>query len=144
MLASECCAAPIYDAVVPSTPGRILDKKLVDAYLGRNISSEVEGGQFRRTTGCAELSYDGETRSWWRELPDGGTFAFAPDHFLRNFKDDWQSMQASEGLKFSVDPPALAHFVGAGAPSTGSAKPRCHSTAAESDTVTSGPACICR
>ena len=118
VLASECCAAPIYDAVVPSTPGRILDKRLVDAYLGRNISSEVEGGQFRRTTGCAELSYDGETRSWWRELPDGGTFAFAPDHFLRNFKDDWQSMQASEGLKFSVDPPALAHFVGAGAAST--------------------------
>ena len=97
VLASECCAAPIYDAVVPSTPGRILDKRLVDAYLGRNISSEVEGGQFRRTTGCAELSYDGETRSWWRELSDGGTFAFAPDHFRRNFKDDWQSMQASEG-----------------------------------------------
>ena len=118
VLASECCAAPIYDAVVPSTPGRILDKRLVDAYFGRNISSEVEGGQFRQTTGCAELSYDGETRSWWRELPDGGTFAFAPDHFLRNFKDDWQSMQASEGLKFSVDPPALAHFVGAGAAST--------------------------
>ena len=118
VLASECCAAPIYDAVVPSTPGRILDKRLVDAYLGRNISSEVEGGQFRRTTGCAELSYDADTRSWWRELPDGGTFAFAPDHFLRNFKDDWQSMQASEGLKFSVDPPALAHFVGAGAAST--------------------------
>ena len=38
------------------------------------------------------------------QIEKAGQFG-APDHFLRNFKDDWQSMQASEGLKFSVDPP---------------------------------------
>ena len=124
VLASECCNREIYALAQPST-AEIINKSVVDSFLGRNVRSS--------NNNCDEMNYDGHLSgeahtsfgnagalvhlSLYKELPRGGRLAYTPTSVVGNFQGAWRIPPAVRSNIFSnltiIEPPALAHYVGA-------------------------------